>query len=34
MVEKSLSAKSVSVMPIMLMGFVHVVATPFEGFFN
>ena len=34
MVEKSLSAKSVSVMPIMLMGFVHVIVTPLRDVFS
>ena len=34
MVEKSLSAKSVSVMPIMLMGFVHVIVTPLREVFS
>tara|TARA_B100001540_G_scaffold204458_1_gene180132 strand:- start:1541 stop:2500 length:960 start_codon:yes stop_codon:yes gene_type:complete len=34
MVEKSLSAKSVSIMPIMLMGFVHVIVTPLRDVFS
>ena len=34
MVEKSLSSKSVSVMPVLLLGFIHVFVTPLRDIFD
>ena len=34
MADKSLSAKSVSAMPLLLLGFVHVIVTPLRDVFS
>ena len=34
MANQSLSAKSVSVMPILLLGFIHVIVTPLREIFS